>query len=69
MTNTITVAIPEPLVSRAKGLKMNISEVCRIALADAITNAEEYIAEQEANLRQNVPVTATTETPAKRKQR
>ena len=40
MSNTVCVTIPHPLRERAGMLRINISQICREALADEIANIE-----------------------------
>jgi post-segregation antitoxin (ccd killing protein) len=40
MSNAVTVVIPQALREKARDHRINISEVCRGALADAVKNAE-----------------------------
>jgi hypothetical protein len=40
MTNTTNIVIPQILIDQAKGLHINISEVCRKALAVEVEKVE-----------------------------
>jgi post-segregation antitoxin (ccd killing protein) len=40
MSNAVTVVIPQALRERAREHQINISEVCRVALADVVEQAE-----------------------------
>jgi len=47
MTNTVGIVIPHPLRERAKDLRINISAVCRVALADEVQKVEKRIREKK----------------------
>lgn len=58
MSNAVTVVIPQDLREQARDYRMNISEVCRTALKEAIEKKEREVRERVAK---RVPGTATPE--------